>query len=272
MKTYITNTTTTYSENEVYVDLYGRTEERELNKIRVTGFEPYFFVEESVARDINPTLHEDIDEVHPDADETSLKGVELGKVVASHPGAVSDLRENYDRTWEADVRFTNRLRIDGGVVTGVKTPPATQKIELSEIEPVDMEVEERRVTFDIEVDDRGAFPEDGEKRILSIACHDSYTGEMAVFLDTGGRTLEEALPRVAEERESPDGIDSLFYEPTEKKMLIRFLEWFNDVDPDLLAGWNSMGFEVPSPLFRRKIGEKYEVAYEEMVERTNPNG
>jgi DNA polymerase elongation subunit (family B) len=161
---YVTATETTYCEGEVYVDLYGRTEDRELEWIRVEGFEPYFFVRREVAEDLNPTAHEDIASVEPDCGEESLMGDPLGKVVASHPGAVSDLRERWDQTWEADVLFTNRFRIDAEVETGVRAPSGL--VTADELEPIEMSVEERRLTFDIEVDDSNGFPQRRQARAL----------------------------------------------------------------------------------------------------------
>ena len=55
------------------------------------------------------------------------------------------------------MRFTDRLRIDEGIITGVSAP--SRYSTPNEIEPCEMHVEERRVAFDIEIDDRGAFPE-----------------------------------------------------------------------------------------------------------------
>jgi DNA polymerase I len=57
-------------------------------------------------------------------------------------------------------------------------------LTIDEIETCEMEVEERRVTFDIEIDDRGEFSKSAHRRIISIAAHDSYTGEKEVFVDT----------------------------------------------------------------------------------------
>lgn len=261
MKLYITNTTTTYSDSNVYVDLYGRTENRKLQQIRVTGFDPYFFIDREVAKDIDPTAYEDIVDVEPFCGEESLMGTPLGKIVVSHPGAVPDLREQFESTWEADVLFTNRLRIDHGVKTGVELPTfsdSEQRVPVvlpNELEPVEMEVEERRLTFDIEVDDSNGFPTDGEERIISIVGHDNYRDEVVGYIDTNEQSIEEFSPELAESQEAPEPLDKLLYAPSEENMLRSFITWFNNVDPDLVVGWNSNDFDVPYLIQRlEKLG------------------
>ena len=228
MNIYVTASETTYEDDGVYVDVYGRTEDRELKKVRVEGFDPYFFVRKSVAEDIDPTAYDDMAEVLTDDEELSLQGEELGKVVAKHPGAVNDLQDPFDETWEADVRFINRFRIDNEVRTGLSAPASLTTP--SEIEPVDMRVEERRATFDLEVDDSNGFPTDGEERIVSIVAHDNYTDKLVGFIDTGGEPLEKKLPQVAEEQEAPGDLDELRFRPSEKKMLMEFACWVTETD------------------------------------------
>jgi DNA polymerase I len=254
MELYITNTTTVYENNGVYVDLYGRTEDKELEKVRVAGFQPYFLVEREVARGINPNLHEDIEYVEPDCGETSLMGDPLGKVVASHPGAVPGLRENYDKTWEADVLFTDRLRIDAGIKTGVRVPEDVHAVTPDSIEPIPMSVEERRVTFDIEVDDRNGFPTEGEERVISIVAHDSYEDETVALIDRGERSAEEFKRQLGSEP-LPPSVDQLHHFKDERSMLSWFCDYVENVDPDLLVGWNSNDFDIPYLIDRmNKIG------------------
>jgi DNA polymerase I len=107
--------------------------------------------------------------------------------------------------------------------------------ELQDLEP-------RVVTLDIEVDDRGdEFPELGEERILSIVAHDNYTDETRAFLDLDGKAIEDVLP----EGEIPEAIDALDYRTDERQMLIAFRSWFEEMDPDLITGWNADDFDIP---------------------------
>lgn len=69
---YVTNTETSYRDGEVYIDLFGRTEDKEREWARVTGFEPYFFVHKQIGESLDPTAHDDIVDVDVDVDEESL--------------------------------------------------------------------------------------------------------------------------------------------------------------------------------------------------------
>jgi DNA polymerase I len=287
---YITNTQTVYEPHGIYIDLWGRTEEKKLEKIRVGDFEPYFFVRRKVAEDINPNLHDGVDYVEADCGEESLMGDPLGKVVAEHPGAVSDLREKWDDTWEADVVFTNRLRIDEDIKTGVQVDPEEvikenvnpfrdevvdavlkgegineearavvdeivreeiQYVPPAALNPVEMSVEEHRLTFDIEVDDSNGFPTEGEERIISVVAHSNYGGETIGFIDRGGEPADEFFGEDA----LPENLDTLYHYDSEREMLVKFAKFLSNIDPDLLVGWNSNGFDVPYLIDRmNKLG------------------
>lgn len=261
---YVTNTATFYTDSGVEVRAYGRTEDGSADSITSTGFEPYFFVHNYEGEKLDVSEHEDIVRKEVGA-ATSLKNSvpqwddkgkrffpqpDLTKIVATHPGAVGDLREKFSKTWEADVEFTNRFRIDKEIRTGMRAPGPRVSHEM--VEPLDVrdewdEVPEPRVcTFDIEVDDRGhGFPGMGEERILSIVAHDNYDDEVVAFLDMDGQSLEERLPRVAKEQKAPEYVDELVFEPDERRMLIQFACWLDERDPDIITGWYSNGFDLP---------------------------
>jgi DNA polymerase I len=248
---YVTNTETIHEENESVIRLYGRDEAGEADSITVEGFEPYFYVLEEVAGDIQPRDHdnfvryEDTDFVHL-KDEHPLK-----KVVLDDPRGMQSVQELFgvENTGEADIEFTNRLRIDKGIETGVRAP--SSRCYVDDLEAIEMEAEPRVVTFDIETDDRGAgFPDPGDARILSIVAHDSYTDEYIGFVDLDGMSIEDALPECAKSGEAPEELDSLEFSPNERRMLIRFASWISDKDADIISGWNSNGFDLPQLIER----------------------
>ncbi len=173
----------------------------------------------------------------------SVFGDELGEIQVRSWNAVKELKELFSKTFETDVFMTDRARIEWGLYSGVEVP--CTECHYTEIEPIDFEVEPRVVTFDIETDDRGAFPELGERRILSIVAHDSYSDEYHGFIDLDGRPVHEAFPDG-----KPAGLDAVHFDSNEKKMLIRFACWFKEVSPDYVLGWNSDDFDVPYLLAR----------------------
>lgn len=243
---YVTNTETIYEDNGAVIRLYGRDDDGETDPITVEGFEPYFYVLESETNGIRPRDHESLVR-YEDTDFVHLKGNRpLKKVVVDDPRGMRSVQDLFgiENTGEADIDFTNRLRIDKGIETGVRAP--SSRCHVDDLEAIDMEAEPRVVTFDIETDDRAAgFPDPGDARILSIVAHDSYTDEYIGFVDLDGMSIENALPECFASGEAPEELDSLEFSPNERRMLIRFASWVSDIDPDIISGWNSNFFDLP---------------------------
>ena len=264
IEAYITNSETLYPRrdndlNEVVVRMYGRTRDGKHEPITVTGFEPYFFIPASEAGKVKPNENDGLDryeetDIIPLEDRFADEPRRLTKVVAANPGAVRDLRSQWDKTWGADVTFTNRLRIDRGIKTGVRVPDNTCDYE--DVEAVTIEdVEPRVLFFDIETDDRASgFPSPGDARILSIAAYDSYEQEYITFLDTDKKApgqffkLENPPQELADFQVTEPG--ELKCYKSERQMLLKFAQWIQECDPDIISGWNSGddandGFDLP---------------------------
>jgi DNA polymerase I len=284
---YITTTETLYPSQTQFskpvVRLYGRDAEQEAFTVTVRGFEPYFLVRNDERDDVRPADHESLlgyEEVDTtilsqrfDDDPTELVKARFDSTY------FRNIRKEYSKTWGADCIFTERLRIDKNIRTGVRVPTDKRRgnhiiVDQSEVEAIEMkDVEPRVLTLDIETDDRGAgFPDPGEARILSIAVHDSYNDEYEVFLDLDGESFEDffGLSSLERAKFSNDDMsledigltepDHLSFSPGEKEMLDNFGRWVQAIDPDLIAGWNSGdssvdGFDLPHIIARmKKVG------------------
>lgn len=250
----ITSARTVYPENAgVEVHLYGRTAEGEAEHIRVQEFEPYFYAPADDYDKLEPKDHKDLKR-RERVEKESLFGDDLVKLVTHNPGGVGRLRDQYETTFEADVRFTNRLRIDHDIYSGVRVPQAT--VRPDEIEPVEVDAEIRYCYWDIEIDDRGPFPMDdgavahADAEIVTVCAYDSYLEEVHGFLNTGGRDIDGAVPETVETGELPEGIDVLHYSPTEKGMLKDFFGFVKNSDPDVMLAWNGDGFDTPYTIAR----------------------
>ena len=246
MKLYVTNTVAAWNQkrNEQTIKLYGRTEDKHLESVEVTGYHPRFYAHSSEIEDNYQTLlsNENVVGVVEDGFE-SIFGDQLGEIQVRSWNGVKELKELFYETFETDVFLTDRARIEWGLYSGVEVPG--RECHYTEVEPCDFVVEPRVVTFDIETDDRGAFPDLGERRILSIVAHDSYTDEYHGFIDLDGRPVEEAFPDG-----KPAGMGAVHFDSSEKKMLLRFACWFKQTSPDYVLGWNSEDFDVPYLLAR----------------------
>ena len=180
----------------------------------------------------------------------SIRGESLLKVFGQTPRDVGQLRDRFDH-YEADILFPNRLLIDKDVTSGVEVPArrsddGSLKIHHTELEPAEVEAESRVHTLDIEVDDRHGFPEDGEETIICLTAHDSYRDEYVVWLqeDDDSAPVPESVPGY-----DPIGGGDLTVDirvfTDEAGMLVDYLGYVDDTDPDVLTGWNFDDFDAP---------------------------
>ena len=249
------------------IHVFGRTGEDEVEHVRVHGFRPYFYaptesLSDSVLDDDRLTGWEEADE---DGDRyESIRGEELTKIFGQTPRDVGQVRDRFDH-FEADILFPNRFLIDKDVTSGLRVPERRASddalvVPHEETEPVDMQGDLRVCTFDIEVDDRSGFPEEGEETIICLSSHDSYRDEYAVWLYEAPDGA--AGPDELEEYETiEDDFDAAVHRfDSEEAMLAAFLDYVEKTDPDVLTGWNFADFDAPYFLDRleRLGGESHD--------------
>lgn len=251
---------------------------REYKHVRVKGFEPYFFVPAS-----NPAreIKQNSAVVGVQSGYESLRGEPIKKVTTETPYQVGMIRDDFDKTYEADVNFANRFIIDKKIKNGVEIEIPADKMNNETITVHESEVtgttvdtiSPRVCMFDIEVEDRNGFPEpeDADEEIISIVAHDSYNDEYVLFLQHD--KPEETIQSFDVEYDSHDnnryvhygdvhdgdvteGYDPindgsigekthLFVSYTERDMLRAFATYIESADPDMLSAWNLDGFDAP---------------------------
>ncbi|MEF8902418.1 MAG: DNA polymerase domain-containing protein [Haloarculaceae archaeon] len=270
--------------------VFGRTTDRDAVHVRVHGFRPYFYtpleqleretpengpvreghirdgriVEEARLTGVETygDLRAEGEGVDPDrADDElvlheSIRGTELVKVFGQTPRDVGQLRDEFVH-YEADILFPNRLLIDKDVTSGVSVPARetddgenTYRVHHTEISTVEATAPLRVNTFDIEVDDRRGFPEDGEEPIVCLTSHDSYRDEYVAWLYTAPEGIEgpEDLEDYEPIGESVDVEVRRF--DSEAAMLDAFVAYIEETDPDVTTGWNFSDFDAPYLLDR----------------------
>ncbi|QLD88583.1 DNA polymerase elongation subunit [Natronomonas salina] len=262
--------------------VFGRTEDHDTVHARVYGFRPYFYTpvsdldlavdaEEplSVSDVVDSRLDEDRltgvetygdleeegEDVGDRADDElvvyeSIRGEELAKVFGQTPRDVGQLRDRFDH-YEADILFPNRLLIDKDITSGVRVPvreldDGSLKIHHTEIETTDLTVSPRVHTLDIEVDDRHGFPEDGEQTIICLTSHDSGRDEYVVWLyeSPEGVPGPEAVAGYEPIGDGEVDVDVRAFSE-EADMLVDYLDYVDETDPDVLTGWNFDDFDAP---------------------------
>ena len=240
------------------VHVFGRTPDGTLEHVRVRDVRPYFYVPADVDCE-RLERHEAIIgwETHDEADKhfESIRGEPVLRVYAQTPRDVGQIRESFTH-YEADVLFPNRFLIDAGVTEGMAVPErrredGTLEVTVDEVEPATVSAPPRVSTFDIEVEDRNGFPEDGEEPIICVASHDSYRDEYVLWLfeaPDGTATIPDQLTDYEPIGESVD-VTVRAYE-TEPAMLEAFVDYIVETDPDILTGWNFDDFDAPYLLDR----------------------
>ncbi|MFP9190750.1 DNA-directed DNA polymerase [Natronosalvus vescus] len=246
------------------VHVFGRTMDDELEHVKVLGFRPYFFAptetlsEDALERNDRITGWEETDEDEEPYE--SIRGERLTKIFGQTPRDVGQMRDEFEH-YEADILFPNRLLIDKDIRSGVRVPErrdedGTIVVPHDELEACEVDADPRVQTFDIEVDDRNGFPEDGEEPIICLASHDSYRDEYILWIfeaDEGDGEIPADLTEY-EPIEGDIGHEVRAFD-AEEAMLEAFLEYIEETDPDLLTGWNFDDFDAPYFLDRLEVLE-----------------
>jgi len=256
---------------EPLIHVFGRRADRTAEHVVVRGFEPYFYVPTDTVDEEDLAARDRV--TGWEGGYESIRGEELTKIFGQTPRDVGQMRDEFEH-YEADVLFPNRLLIDKDVGGGVQVPHRRLEdgrilVDHDEVAPTEAsEVLPRMNVFDIEVDDRSGFPEDGEEPIVCLASHDSYDDEYVVWLFEAPNG----------EGETPDALDD--YDPldddadyevrafdTEEAMLDAFLSYIEKTSPDVVSGWNFEDFDAPYLLDRLEVLQSAAHEYDLSVDR-----
>ncbi|MDV7349823.1 DNA-directed DNA polymerase [Halorubrum distributum] len=245
--------------------------------LRVLGVEPYFYVP-TADLDRDPVEEYDVvigtREENPDGEPyESIRGEPLTRIVTRTPRDVGNIRDDFETSFEADILFPNRFLIDNGINGGIRVEErrlddgeGTIQVHEGMLEPADVDADLRVNTFDIEVDDRRGFPEDGEEPIICLTSHDSYDDEYVVWLYDAPEAEIPPPEDLPDYEGIVDGDGELDFRvrtfEEEAAMLDAFVEYIDETDPDLLTGWNFEDFDAPYVLDRLEVlddGSQYDL-------------
>ncbi|WP_339103979.1 DNA-directed DNA polymerase [Haloterrigena salinisoli] len=263
-------------EERPIMHVFGRTADGELEHVQVVGFRPYFYAptdslerapEEQYDRLTGSREYDEDGEPYE-----SIRGEKLTKIFGQTPRDVGQVRDDFDH-FEADILFPNRFLIDKDVRSGIRVPERRAEddslvVPHDEVEAVDVDAEPRVNTFDIEVDDRSGFPEDGEEPIVCLTSHDSYRDEYIMWLYEAP-IGDGPIPDEIEEYDPIEGeIDhEVRAFEDEEAMLEAFIEYVEETDPDVLTGWNFEDFDAPYFLDRLEELEGPHHEYDLSIDR-----
>lgn len=218
--------------NSPAILLFGRdyNDKTKTVKHKITGFRPYFYVPSEVAggtsgvKKINgmPIRYEVDKAIYTDA-----LGRQVRKMFTSMPSDVPKIRGLFEYTDEADILFDKRYLVDMGIRYAFVEDQEGRIVPVE----VDSPITPRIAWFDIEVKgDRGniPLPTNPVHPIVSIQIMDSYTKNITIFT--------HGVPQVAD-----DQIACV----SEQELLFKFASFIRDLDPDILSGWYTNGFDIP---------------------------
>ena len=102
----------------------------------------------------------------------------------------------------------------------------------------------RELFFDIETEMGDALTEDyiksAPKKVTSIAWYDKQVDEWAILILDPKSNLKRTKAKTKE----------IIPCATEEELLLKFLERFREIDPDIVVGWNSDYFDIPYLYYR----------------------
>ncbi|WP_318566766.1 DNA polymerase domain-containing protein [Salinigranum marinum] len=237
------------------IHVFGRTPDNEPEHVRVLGFEPYFYAPTETLSDAD--LDRDVITRTEEGYE-SIRGESLTKICTRTPRDVGQIRDDFEH-YEADILFPNRLLIDKDVGSGIRVPArrlesGSVQVPHEEVEAHDVDADLRVNTFDIEVDDRNGFPEDGEEPVVCLTSHDSYRDQYVVWHAVAPEGNGESVEALTGYDPLGEGIDvEVRSFADEDAMLDAFLAYIEETDPDVLTGWNFEDFDAPYLLDRLEV-------------------
>lgn len=209
------------------VRLWGVLETGESFLVRDRRAEPGFFVDEAfgaLAREAGAARSE------PSPLRT-MAGEPVARVVLRAPQDARRVRERLEargaRTHEADVRFVAAWLMDRGIRGGLSIEGPSSKgrgvariFEDPDVAPADLTPTLRVLSLDLETDPTAS-------RLLSAALHGMGHAEVLVVAGGGG-----ARPGFAAEVRD------------ESELLAALADRVRAIDPDVLTGWNVVGFDL----------------------------
>jgi DNA polymerase-2 len=213
------------------VHLYGVLETGEPCLIIDDRVRPHFFIragDQSRAVATAPSL-----DAEP-TDLTAFDGEPVLRVTLAVPGDVPPLRNRLEAAGveclEADVRFASRYLIERGIrgaltISGDGQPHARlgRVYRNPELSPCVWVPVLKQLSIDIETDPSGAH-------VLSVAMHTpTFARVLLVRQDADG--APSALPHAQPVHH-------------ERQLIERFLAYLEELDPDVITGWNVVDFDL----------------------------
>ncbi len=212
--------------------LYGRLEDKRSFEALVRT-EPYFFIRTSDVENAEKLISLQTKKTNLQ----SLHKESVTKIMVTKPKEISELRRLFEDAnipcYEADIRFTQRFFIDNNILSVIQLDGKEEKgvktdVLFSEATITGVPKEKQKkiipsmLSFDIETDNKGTKP-------FSVSL---YSNEVSEVIAIENEALKNNTPKNA------------ILVSDEKEMLSLFLKRVEEIDPDVLVGWNNIDFDL----------------------------
>lgn len=223
---------------ELIVHLAGRSQDGKRIKVQLLGTKPYFFAPAGEARVEDP-----VTEIEHSACRT-LAGpwgpsISVDKIYVRYPFDVPRIRETFSQHFEADVTYERRVRFDLGIRDCIETPDGQTVIWPQDIKPSPgPTIEPRICNLDIETFD-GLEAKNPQAPVVAVALWDSKT-DLYSGLYSGQLPMPEEVTAWFTKKGLKGKVHIL---SDERGLFGAFTKYISAASPDLLTGWNYIGFD-----------------------------
>lgn len=231
MKAIITSGYYRVEKGKTYTHLFGRNEDGTKAHL-IVRHEPYFF---SGDPDTPHKLVNMPEVVRVERDGTSILGEKLYRITTRHPFDVPKVRSKLKDTYEADIPFVLRTKVDAGVRFGVEYPEDKPILTVQDLQPCDVPIQPRIMYIDIENFEgkKSPNPKKAGEEVVSITMlfhPDTYY--VITTADANKTILKEAI--------RAQGIKGKIYlkkAKNEHELFALYTKIYQRFDPDIVAGW-----------------------------------
>ena len=261
----------TLSGKHPLIRIFGRNNLKERTTKYLSGVLPYFYVNSKHNIPSDPSI------VSTQTNFKTIENFPATKITANKPSDIGGrkediqyLRDPYPETYEADILFEDRVRIDFDLTTPITTPTSSF-ITSSQISSSSEKIEQRYFIIDVENHDNNTIEEAiaGKSSVVSIVVFDSYTKTYYVFTylplsDLDKNQISFKLieywknhPTLSYMKDSK--IEYVCHNTEESVMFTKFIEMFKRFTPDTISGWNFDTYDTPVIVNRMKeLGLPYQ--------------
>ena len=252
--------------NTVIFRLFGRDILGNRVVHHVSGAKPYLYIPMGTPILPDPRIISVLPAGVPSLHKESLQQIFVTKPgdVAGRNEDIMYIKDMYKSTFEADILFENRVAIDHNL-NGIMSCPNKIFLNISDLKHSEetTPISTRKMIFDIENRDDGTIEDakKGTKEIYVITIFDSKDNTYHVFSSYSHTELEEGQIKSIIEghwinnKHFPEyayPILEFHYFDGEVNMLNGVIRFIEMNPPDILSGYNTNGYDIPTFCFRCK--------------------